>query len=307
MPSRKNADRIVEITAVVPCQASEAVENFLLEAGSLGTSIEQFNGNGSTETVRAYFSVDRRVDRIEAALGAYLKAIENYVASPGTWQISGCILDEDWKDRWKAFFKTTRVTRGIVIKPTWEAYTAKGQEIVIEIDPGMAFGTGLHATTRLCLQAIHSERDRRIRENRLVRETPLSLLDVGTGSGVLAIAAAKLGLRPVMAIDIDETAIEIARQNVKRNKVARVVRISRKRLEAVKGCFDFVVANLDLKTLLGLRESLTAHVSHGGRLVLSGILGREKAAINAALCGGGFQIVSEKKRAGWTCLVLERI
>lgn len=296
-----------EIALIVPWQASEAVENFLVELGALGASIERFDLEGSTETVRGYFPGDKPTHELEGSVRAYLKAIEDYFPSSAKWQFSVRVLaDKDWQETWKVFFKPIRVTRRIVIKPTWEPYEARGKEIIIAIDPGMAFGTGLHATTRLCLEVIDREIDRRIKKSLGKGSAGLSLLDVGTGSGILAIAAAKLGARSVMGIDIDERAIEVARQNVKHNRVERVVRIGSENLKAIDGCFDIVLANIDFMSLAELKEPLTCHVSQGGRLVLSGIIRKQKEDLREIFQGGEFQLVEEKSREGWSCLVFEQ-
>jgi len=295
-----------EITVVVPWQASEAVENFLVELEALGTSIERFDLEDSTETVRGYFAGDKAMGDLEGSVKAYLKAIEGYFPSPAHWQFSTRVLaDKDWQEAWKAFFRPIRVSRRIVIGPTWEPYEARGKETVITIDPGMAFGTGLHATTRLCLEAIDREIDRRIKGNLRKGSMGLSFLDVGTGSGILAIAAARLGASLVMGIDIDETAIEVARQNLRRNSVEQVVRIGSENLKAIDGCFDLVVANIDFTTLAELKGPLAAHVSPGGRLVLSGIIKKQKKSLREMFEGEGFELVQEKSREGWSCLVFE--
>lgn len=300
-------EKFTEIAVVVPWEASDAVENFLVESGALGASIEQLDLKGSTATVRGYFSGVQRIAELEASVRAYLSAIQDYFPSPEKRQFSTRILqDEDWQEQWKLFFKPIRVTRRIVVKPSWEAYEARPEEIVIEIDPGMAFGTGLHATTRLCLEVIETEVDRRMRQSDENGGTEISLLDVGTGSGILAIAAARLGARPVVGIDIDETAIEVARQNVGRNRVDQTVRIGSENLEAIDGYFDLVVANIDLPTLFELKELLVSHVSQGGRLILSGILRNDRKDLKWIYRRRGLQFFKEKTREGWCCLIYER-
>lgn len=307
MPLEKESREIVDIVIVAPWQASEAVENFLLELGALGASIEKFDLEGSTETVHGYFPGDTPIGELKASVHDYLKAIEPYSPSPARWQVSVCILtDKDWQEAWKVFFKTIRVTRRIIIKPTWTPYAPRKGETVIEIDPGMAFGTGLHPTTRLCLQMIDREVDRRIRGGGGQMGKEFSVLDVGTGTGILAIAAAKLGARPVMGIDIDETAIEVACQNVKRNRVKGSVRISSENLEAVDRCFDLVIANIDLRTLADLSRPLAAHVSDEGRMVLSGILREQKENLGEIFRAEGFCPIKEKHSKEWICLVCER-
>jgi ribosomal protein L11 methyltransferase len=302
-PKRKN-EKIVEIVVLSPWQASEVVENFLLESGALGTSIDSVDLEFSAERVHGYFPEDTEIDELEAAVGAYLNAIRDYIPTPERWEYSSRILpDKDWQDAWKTFYKTIRVTHRIIVRPTWESYRGRRGETVIEIDPGMAFGTGLHATTRLCLEAIDEEIKRRIGAT---QEPRVSLLDVGTGSGILAIAAAKLGARPVIGIDIDETAIEVARQNAKKNGVQEAVRISLKALTAVDDRFDLVVANIDYRTLTEFKGLLISHVSERGRLILSGIIGEDRERLREIFEQGGCQIVGEKQRERWTCLIYEQ-
>ncbi|MBW2056684.1 MAG: 50S ribosomal protein L11 methyltransferase [Deltaproteobacteria bacterium] len=297
-----------EIVAVVPREASEAVENFLIESGAIGTSIESFELEGPTETVRAYFPQGRSAERLEARLGAYVKAIEGYFPGEVGWNFSvQTLVEDDWQQAWRAFFKTSRVSRRIVIKPPWESYEPKGEERVVEIDPGMAFGTGIHETTRLCLEVLDREIDRRLGKARARVKDRVSLLDVGTGSGVLAIAGARLGARPVKGIDVDERALEAAFQNVRRNRVEEVVEIGSDPLEAVSGRFDLVVANIDFKTLARLEGPLTAHVAPRGRLILSGVLNDQVRALAGIFEGRGFEVVGGETEGEWSCLVLRRL
>ncbi len=293
---------MTEIVVVVPCQASEAVENFLGELGAMGASIERFDMEGPAETVRGYFAHDKETDQLKRSVEAYLKEIEHFFPSTTPWQSAIRVLSpSDWQEKWKTFFRPTGVTRRLVIKPTWESYEARDNGIVIEIDPGLAFGTGLHPTTRLCLAFLENEIEHRIKESK-----GLSLLDVGTGSGILAIAAARLGARPVVGIEIDDTAREVARQNVKHNHVEGVVSIDSKKLQAIDETFDLVLANIDAKTLAELRDPLIRHVSVDGRLALSGILREQKQGFKGMFRGDQFHCVGEKSREGWSCLVFER-
>ncbi|NIQ37430.1 MAG: 50S ribosomal protein L11 methyltransferase [Proteobacteria bacterium] len=299
MTSRKE---FTEIVVIVPWQASDAVENFFMEQGALGAAVEKLDIGGETETVRAYFPADKAPDHLKRSLWVYLESIENYFTSTTKWHASiRSISEEDWEDRWKAFFRPVRVTRRIVVKPTWQTYDAGENDMVLEIDPGMAFGTGLHVTTQLCLQMIDREIGRRMEGGKVP-----SLLDVGTGSGILAIAAGRLGARPVLGIDIDDRAIEAARRNVKKNGVEQMVRIISGSLDAVGGTFDFVLANIDLKTVTELKGKLTGHVSPGGQLVLSGILAKQKSLVRRLFTAQRFSLIDEKNREGWSCVVFEK-
>ncbi len=278
-----------------------------MELGALGVSIEQFDVERSTETIRGFFSCDAPAPELERSIKTYLKAIECYFPSQENPQVSIRRLAEgDWQEKWRAFFRPVRVSPRIVIKPKWEPYEAGEKQVVVEIDPGMAFGTGLHATTRLCLNVMEREIDRRIAARPGKGAVGPSLLDVGTGSGILAITAAKLGAKPVVGIDIDETIIDVARKNVIQNGVEEVVRIGSENLEEIGGRFDLILANIDFRTLANLKGPLTGHVSQGGRLILSGITTRQKRNLSEVFRGEGIQIVKDKSREGWSCLVFER-
>ncbi len=210
--------------------------------------------------------------------------------------------DASWAERWKEFWKPMRMGERLWVVPSWERRVQlPPSAIVLSIDPGLAFGTGQHATTALCLEILDAELPGAPR--------PLRLLDVGCGSGVLAIAAAKLGVRPILAIDNDPLAVEVTRENVDKNAVGAAVRTSGEDLGAVRGRFDWVVANVITHTLLELREALLAHLTPGGTLVLSGILATEAdelaASFEAAAAKAGHPGLRRRERRerdGWVAL-----
>jgi len=299
--------KLREVAIAAPWQACDALENFLREAGALGVSAEQNDPQDTTETIRAYFSANKSAEKIEARILEYVNSIKGFFPSRHGWHVATHLLDDEvWQERWKQFFRPIRVTSRIVIKPTWEAYLPKGGEIILTIDPGMAFGTGLHATTRLCLESIEREIDSRTREGYSYRYGTVSLLDVGTGSGVLAIAAALLGAQRVFGIDTDHTAVGIARENVRRNHVEGIVHIGLERLEAIDHLFDLVVANIDLMTLTQLKKLLTDRVRRGGGLILSGVLEEQSESLAETFWGQGLRLTGEKNQEGWGCLLFEK-
>lgn len=203
-------------------------------------------------------------------------------------------IPDGWRDRWKSFFHVTRVTRRVVIRPTWESYIPSPQDCVLDMDPGAAFGTGGHATTRLCLDALDGLLPKRC------------LLDVGTGSGVLAIAAAKLGVEQVRAVDNDATAVEVANENIATNSVWDRVVADAMPVEDVSGLFDVVVANIIAAVLTRLAPALVARMNPGGVLILSGILVEETQTMSETFASLG---LSERERSvenGWSCLVMVR-
>jgi ribosomal protein L11 methyltransferase len=175
------------------------------------------------------------------------------------------VKDEDWKDNWKAYYHTTRTGRNLVIKPSWEDYSGQEGDLIIELDPGMAFGTGTHTTTRQCLELLEASAV----EGRRV-------LDIGTGSGILAIASAKLGAGEVIAIDNDPVAVEVARQNVRHNAVSSQVTVEHEDLDDFsRPDFDLVAANLTAPVLSSLISRIISLTRPGGGIIMAGI-GREQ-------------------------------
>lgn len=203
-------------------------------------------------------------------------------------------VGEDWRDAWKAHFRP-RLVGPFVLVPSWESYTPGPGETILELDPGRAFGTGGHASTRLCLRALgRLERCERF-------------LDVGCGSGVLAIACARRwpGARGV-GIDIDPEALEVARENAMRNGVVERIELPAVGLEALEGTFDVVLANLTSEVLQELAAGLAARVGPGGLLIASGLLMEEAPRVVAALEAVGLTLSADEDEEEWRALVLER-
>ena len=216
---------------------------------------------------------------------------------PGAVLHPPLVIEDDWKERWKDFFTVTRVGERIVVRPPWESLEeppAQGQ-IDIVIEPGMAFGTGTHETTRLSLAALE----------RIVAGGD-RVLDVGCGSGILSIAAARLGAAEVLGLDIDDPAMDAARENARANGVERRVRAERTPLSGVPGIWDVVVANILSSILVTLSEQLVAHVRPGGRLLLSGILDEEADDVAHVFETLGVSEVDRHHLAHWVALVMER-
>ncbi len=208
------------------------------------------------------------------------------------------IPEQDWSENWKRFFKPVQVTSRFVVKPPWSKIRLKKDQIPINIHPGMAFGTGTHATTKLCMKALE----------RGLQRKGLSVLDVGTGSGILSIAAAQLGAGEVWGLDIDGAAVENARENVKRNSVSDIVKIRKGRIGDIQKRFDVMVANIDLKSLKRMRWPLLHHLKSQGFLILSGILEGEGERLRQHyLETGHFQWARVTHEEGWACLILKKV
>lgn len=179
------------------------------------------------------------------------------------------IIEEDWSRTWKKHFKPARISKRITIKPTWEPYEPENNEVVIEIDPGLAFGTGLHESTRLALQLIEYSFD---------TCPPRTVIDVGTGTGVLAMAAGLLGAVDVSAIDNDPDAVVCAVDNIKQNNLASTVHVSGDDLGSKTGPYDLVIANITSDVLTLLAKQLVQIMSADSQLILAGILAGDQAA-----------------------------
>jgi len=284
------------VELLIPEEFGEAVSNFLIEQGATG--IEELDGDLKWERLRTYFPQDGREERILHALHRYLKSLQKIAPEIPRAKIKTASLPEqDWGENWKRFFKPVQVTSRFVVKPPWSKIRLKRGQIPIEITPGMAFGTGTHATTILCIQALGEELQKR----------GLSVLDVGTGSGILSIIAAKSGAKEVWGIDIDGVAVENAKENVEKNQVLDIVKIRKGSIGDLHKKFNVVVANIDLKSLRRMRKPLLNHLKNQGFLILSGILEKEEERLREHyLKTGLLRWIKVVQREEWVCLTFKK-
>ena len=206
--------------------------------------------------------------------------------------------EEDWANAWKAHYHVHRVGRRVVVRPPWLEYTPQPCEVVVELDPGMAFGTGLHPSTKLCMLALEAE-----------MRPAATVLDVGTGSGILAIAAALLGAKRVDAVDIEPVSVRAARDNVDRNGVADRVRIEVGSVGTAGpfvGTYDLVLANIIARILIELGSGIAAAVAPGGALALSGIVESREPAVRRAFEAEGLDFHQRSQMEDWVALVFRR-
>ena len=203
--------------------------------------------------------------------------------------------DSEWKDNWKAYFKPAKVGKSIVVKPTWESYEAKDGEKVIEIDPGMAFGTGTHETTSLCIKLMEE----------YVKDG-MKVLDVGCGSGILSIAGALLGAGEVLGVEIDPVAVDIAKENILLNGVQDTARAQYGDLtKGIDFKADVIVANLMADLVMMLSEDVAKHLLPGGIYISSGILTEKEVLVADTMRALGFKILEVKEDGMWCAIVAE--
>jgi len=206
--------------------------------------------------------------------------------------------EEDWSKKWKQHFKPFSIVPGFVIKPTWEEYECKENEHVIEMDPGMAFGTGHHATTSLCLEFI---------QETVEKKQCHSVLDVGCGTGILTMAAALFGAKQCFGIDNCPDAVRVAGENIVRNSLEDKVDIAVTPVEEVSETYDLVVANIIHDVLASMDKSIANCTKDGGYLVLSGILKENQAdSIAAIYKEQGFTLLKKRERDEWAALLLQK-
>jgi ribosomal protein L11 methyltransferase len=289
----------LEVSVQVDGEAAEAVSEVFNRYGHGGAVIEEaVSGTGEavggTLTVKVYLPFENGQAagqrEIEEALW-YLSQLYP-IPIPRFHHLS----EEDWAHAWKKHYQVLRVGQRIVVKPSWQTYIPQPDDVVIELDPGMAFGTGLHPSTRLCLVAL---------EGHVAPD--MKVLDVGTGSGILAITAARLGAGPVLALDIDPIAVKTARANVAANEVEHVVRVelgSWLTLEFHDGDFDIVLVNILAETIVELlNEGLVRCLKEAGVIVVSGIIESRQAMVVEALRAQSVDIVERLQEKDWVTLV----
>jgi ribosomal protein L11 methyltransferase len=263
-----------------------------------------------TVIVKTYLPIDACVEKSRRRLEEGLWHLGQIYPLPEP--VFRELAEEDWAEAWKQQYHRLRVGQRTVIVPAWEEYAAAAGEVVIRLEPGMAFGTGLHPTTRLCLEAI---------ERHLA--TDATVLDVGTGSGVLAIAAAKQGARSVLALDADRAAVTVARENVQQNGVAASVTVRHGSLPGgdvvprhfvmdgtlellESGHYDLVVVNILAPVIIGLAPALAARLAPAGRLIVAGLIDSQEEDVEAALREQGLHVTECTQEKDWVALVAQQ-
>ncbi len=308
--TEKETGKWLKIEISAPPELLEALGNFLTEAGVQGVFQESlspqqigsdFPEPATEDILKAYFPQDGRSEKRLAALQKYIDSLaELFPDLEKPSLITETICDPDWGEQWKKYFKPVRVSNNIVVKPTWERYTPSSRDIVIEIDPGMAFGTGQHASTRMCIEALEDI----IMNDRSIKEW--MVLDVGCGTGILGITAAKMGAQDVICLDIDRKAVEIAAENAKINNVQTSLRTVNKNAAAMDKPRNLIIANLTTNLLLSLREHLAQLLLPNGYMIISGIVEQDAQKIEQEFSAPPLTLHRTITEKEWVCYVLQK-
>lgn len=242
--------------------------------------------------IKAYFAeaedLDYRIQEIKYRIN------NNHVLKEVQPEITVTMVDdEEFAENWKKYYKPTRIGERIIIKPTWEDYTLKEDDILIELDPGMAFGTGTHETTILCTEALE----------RFVRAGDI-VYDIGCGSGILSIVAAKLGAKKVVAVDLDEVCVKVSNDNIKLNQVEDIVEVKKGNLlDVVEGKANIIVSNIIAEIIVEMVKDLKYHLEARGTFIASGIIEEKIPMVEKSLMENGFKILEITKKNEWAMII----
>jgi ribosomal protein L11 methyltransferase len=301
----------LELTVKVHPDAVESVSELMSRYSSEGVVIEEpieliEDGQayrvreGEPVTVHAYVPMDGTEEearqRISEGLWHFASIGAHFVGNLETKSVN----EEDWANAWKEHFHVTQIGKRIIIRPSWREYTPKDEEVVITLDPGMAFGTGLHPTTRLCLEQV----EQRTRPG-------MRVLDVGTGSGILALAAAKLGAEHVYAIDNSSVAVESATENAVLNEQSERIKVvlgtlDEEAAQRMAGQYDLVLANIIAHIIGSIAPQLAQVLAPDGLLVASGIIEARRQDAEGPLLEVGLELVEQRMIEDWMVLVLRK-
>lgn len=306
----------MELSVHTTTEGADAVTDAMMRLGCEGTQIsdradipDPKQPNGIWElidpamlekmpedvVVTGWFKVDEKLNDTLAELRAWLNEAKSL--SMGTLLLTlKNVQDEDWSEVWKQFYKPFHISNTLVIKPTWEDYAPETGDKVIEIDPGMAFGTGTHESTAMCMGLLED-----------YMKPGMRVIDVGTGSGILAIGAALLGANEVLAIDIDPQAVKVARENIALNHLESVITAQEGNLlDRVSTTADLCVANIIADVICFLAKPLRAHIEKSGLFICSGIIKERETDVLDALSDAGYRIIETRRKGEWVAMIARR-
>lgn len=303
---KNDNDKWLRVDISAAPELLDGLSSFVTEIGAAGAyqeslvpSMPETEEHILYESLTAYLPWEKKEDGI-AALKIYLEDLSLIFPelTKSTFTIKE-ITAPDWGEEWKKYFHPLHVGKRIVIKPTWEIYHPAADDIVIEIDPGMAFGTGQHHSTSMCLEAMEEI----FSQN---NTSKWEVLDLGTGTGILGIAAAKLGAKRVVGLDIDEQAVEIACTNAILNQVEKKLTIRNSDISSLHQPFNLILANLTAKLLVALSSDLKNLLAPGGYLVISGIIEQNRQEIEDCFFQSSLRFHRMIKWQEWLCYIFAR-
>ena len=311
----------IELIVHTTTEGTDSVSGVLMDCGASGTMIEDRTDIPDPNQPHGIWEIidpallDSMPDDVlvhawfeeNPSLPSLLESIRSRLAELSEKSVSGLDLgtlqletrsvnDRSWTDVWKKYFKPFHAGNHLVVKPTWEPFTPGPEDRIIEIDPGMAFGSGTHETTGMCLALLEE-----------VISGGEEVIDVGTGSGILAIGAALLGAGRVLAIDIDPDAVKVAQENVEHNHVEQVVSVQQGNLlDRVTDTCDICVANIISDVIIAFASPLISHIRPGGLFICSGIVSQRSGEVAVALDRAGYEILRKDTRGEWTAYLCRR-
>ena len=248
---------------------------------------------GKVAVVKAYFAEEDNIEDVLEYVNERLTELKEMGLDLGEAKVEHEKMhEEDWANTWKQYYKPTKVGEKIVVKPIWEEYESKDGELVVDLDPGMAFGTGTHETTRMCIQSL----EKYVKEDSTV-------FDVGCGSGILAIAAAKLGAKLAVGVDLDPVAVESSIENVGYNKLKNIEILHGNLVEVIDGKADIVVANILAEIICILTDDVKRVLKDGGVFITSGIIHDRVDMVCEKLEATGFEVMEKNRDGEWNCIV----
>jgi len=298
----------LEMRLTIPDQAVDLVSQALMDVGCTGiTAAEKVldtfvvpapDSLANDPVLRAYFIYPENVETLCLTVQQALSCLADIYPELAETRLDYRELaDHDWASDWQQHFPPFKVGKRLVIHPSWVDWPATGEEVVLTLDPGQAFGTGTHATTGLCLEALSDHFES--------ASPPQRVLDVGTGSGILAMACAALGAKEVVACDIDSDACQVAIANIQQNQLTQQISITDNPLDQIPGQYNLVLANILAAENIRLAAQLVEHLAPQGRLVLSGILIEQEQQVIDGFADFSMTLLSTSHRDEWTCIVYQ--
>ena len=293
----------LELSVKAPSEFVEPLSQIFYRYGQGGVAVEEEGGFNPDEgesrpepthvTLRTYLPLNSTAQERRNRIDIAVRLVAHVCPIPPLQE--KVLEEEEWQNSWKEHFHVLRASRRVVIKPTWRDYEPTDEDVVVSLDPGMAFGTGHHPTTRMCLERLDQ-----------VCRAGMDVLDVGCGSGILSIAAAKLEARSVFALEIDSVTVGVAKQNIRENGVLLNMRVAQGTLphpEIQPRSYDIAIANISAKVVSEMADELVSAVKPGGEVIASGIILEHKDSVARALAGAGGRVGEPIIEGDWVTLV----